>query len=591
VGCCPAWAMFKDASHLAQAARVHHAHGELISSIERRAARLTQRYETILTSGTLETFVARHLPGLAPRDSEQHRPGWSGVYTLDDIRMTERDAPHTEDTEARCGWFDGLHFSCPIWRLMPVYNTPSAELRAAADRAHGSFAGAGGEVRFSRRAQADLAAYGVRELTVEQRGENGHGGDHANAAAAEDDAATRFSWIDGWDAIALALLLCLFFLGVVSVVARRLFGLDVVSFPLPGREPERTLGLGRMSILDVTQRIDAQNDQPSRWIHLRPRRDEHAQLMEGRTRVDLRDLQAWQAAPPPAGLALLVENLEFHFDDEVALRAALELLERWVYRERRSVHLVALVDPIYYLQHWPRERSDPASGDGQAPDIARWSELLSGFDRLHYRRPELVITPPHDASPRHRELLRLITRECGWDEQLHSLARTLAAQPSLDQLTDEELLLRIANGAGPRHCKLWSLCTQEEKLLLVRLASEGYINPKAWPIARRLERRGLLRRDPAYRIASESLRTLVCNAMQPSELQALESAERSTWTMLSLPLLGVLVALGAFVLWSQPALTTTLLAIVGGATAIVAALIRLVVALRQGRMHLGEFRS
>ena len=60
---------------------------------------------------------------------------------------------------------------------------------------------------------------------------------------------------------------------------------------------------------------------------------------------------------------------------------------------------------------------------------------------------------------------------------------------------------------------------------------------------------------------------------------------------LSLPLLLLTGALGAFVLWSQPAFTNTLFAVVGASAAGFAALIRLVVAVRQGRTQLGEFRG
>jgi hypothetical protein len=184
----------------------------------------------------------------------------------------------------------------------------------------------------------------------------------------------------------------------------------------------------------------------------------------------------------------------------------------------------------------------------------------------------------------------LIAQECGWDEGLHAVGRRIEQRAALADLSDDELLLLIANHAGPRHRQLWSLCTRVEQLLLVRLGQEGYVNPRAWPIARRLERRSLLRRDPAFRIVSESLRSFIGQAMQPGEIERIESLERSTWMRLSLPLLIMTSALAAFVLWSQPAFTNTLFAVVGASAAGFAGVLRLVVAVRQGRAQLDEFR-
>jgi len=432
---------------------------------------------------------------------------------------------------ADCQWFSARHFTCPIWRHLPCYSAVTSELRAAAAPTQGrSYVAPDGQQSYY--ADADFGVLGRRRVKVTE----------------PKDQPLATAWLESWDALGLALLLLAAFLGVVRVTAVRLFGLRAASFP---RASANAL---------------ARHERAPLCIHFAPPADTKAELALQRKMLDFREIESLGAQP--LGTPLLVDHVEHCFGDAKRTARALELLEQWLYVDKCSLHLVMAIDPLYFLSEWRNDGLAAGTKPEDLPNIERWASLLAAFDRAHHPHAPYTHSPLADGIA--QPALCAIEQECGWDEALHPIGRRMEQRCAEAELSEDELLLLIANHTGPRHRQL---------------------NPRAWAVARRLERRGLLRRDPAYRLASESLRMFVAHAMHPEELERMESQERSTWMRLSLPLLLLTGALGAFVLWSQPAFTNTLFAIVGASAAGFAALIRLVVAVRQGRTQLGEFRG
>ena len=563
-GCGPAWAMFEDAARIEHAARLGVMQRQFVDALEQRAAALERRQRAEPDSEAVKTFVDAHLPAFGQPASgarrERFLARWTGAYPLFDADIGAQPGTADRPLQANCEWFSARHFTCPIWRHLPCYSAVTSELRAAAAPVRGkSFVDANGQHAYY--AEADFGVLGHKRVKISEP--------RSQPLAP--------AWLESWDALGLVLLLCAAFLGVVRVTAVRLFGLRAASFPRPAQGSDGA---------------ETSEPQAPLCIHFMPPATVRGRMQAQRKMLDFRELES--LGRQPHGTPLWVEHLEHCFGDAARTARALELLEQWVYLDRCSLHLEMLADPLYFLSEWRNDALAAGSKPEQLPNIERWATLLAGFDRLHYERPEYQPTSRASAAsdPEARQqALCLIEQECGWDETLHAIGRRLEQRCATTELNEDELLLLLANACGPRHRQLWSLCTREEQLLLARVSVEGYVNPRAWAVARRLERRGLLRRDPAYRLASESLRMFVAHAMHPEELERIESQERSTWMRLSLPLLLLTGALAAFVLWSQPAFTNTLFAVIGASAAGFAALIRLVVAVRQGRSQLGEFRG
>ena len=78
-----------------------------------------------------------------------------------------------------------------------------------------------------------------------------------------------------------------------------------------------------------------------------------------------------------------------------------------------------------------------------------------------------------------------------------------------------------------RHQRLWNQLSRPEKLALLQLADEGFLNPKVPEVARSLMQRGLIRRDPAFRIMDRGFPEFVRGAESSATVQAWESEGRA----------------------------------------------------------------
>ena len=315
--------------------------------------------------------------------------------------------------------------------------------------------------------------------------------------------------------------------------------------------------------------------------------------------IDLRhpDWEAQSGKPCSHLILHHFENLLLR--PEVAARALL-LLETRVYSDNVKIAICSLVDPVYYLnerrQDWKslhRDTNGDSTQDGrpagiaadELPDVIRWAQLFSRFDRVHHVPASLQLGPPAAETAMHgrptgeltnHEMVRKLEVECGWDDQLHMIAAALQDHATQQPLTGERLLSEIGGRAASRYRFLWSLCTNTEKLLLTHLAQEGALNPCNWDTASVLASRGLLRfEDGRFDFVSETFRRFVLEAMRPEDIEKLQQLQHGTWRQISIPL-GTLLVLGfAFFSWSQPGVAEMLTGILGASAASAAAIIKL----------------
>src|SRR5262249_41364271 len=127
------------------------------------------------------------------------------------------------------------------------------------------------------------------------------------------------------------------------------------------------------------------------------------------------------------------------------------------------------------------------------------------------------------------------------------------------RLSTDELRRHIGDLADAHYRTIWALCTDEERLVLVQLAGEGFINPKDWPIVGRMMRRRLIVRRPALRVMNRSFAHFVLE-VEPEKVTSWEQAEgASLWETLRSGLFLLVIVGALFIFMSQPAVLNSYL--------------------------------
>jgi hypothetical protein len=340
-------------------------------------------------------------------------------------------------------------------------------------------------------------------------------GDNSSAPSAVRGRAPSFFTAAGWEFWVLGLLTIVAFavntFFVLGSITRRLFLLDADA---DGRVhvPEHPAGLRGLYLLRRPPRTLVSSGDT--WSESNAVSFDLARQTPGECgrSIDLLD--------PKENHVVLIDHFDVRLDDAKAARAKLDLLARLDKRDEIAVVLLCDVEPVSFLG---------ASADGTengastaASDVSRWADAL----RSYYTS---CVLPGEPAS----------TGACG------VLGRPLAE--ALRRRVREQQ--EESRGAG-RHWRVWNQLTRPEKLALVQLAEEGFLNPKVPEVARSLMQRGLIRRDPVFRIADRGFPEFVKGVESSATVKAWEKeGARSSWAKLR-PALMLLLVFGVGFLYS-----------------------------------------
>jgi hypothetical protein len=231
------------------------------------------------------------------------------------------------------------------------------------------------------------------------------------------------------------------------------------------------------------------------------------------------------------GLAttVVVTHLDARLVDSAWRPAVLPLLERLVFVRNKTVVLLTALDPVPYARQLTME--DEISAD----EANRWVELCAAA--------KCKLVPGQDDVEGAFETL-------GLERTIAEQARASALPPS----------------AAERWPWLWARCTRAEKLALAQFADEGFFNPRAVPVVRRLLERGLIVRDGALRFADAGFREFVRSAEPARRIDAWErEGMQSPWQTIRMPVLAVLLAAGGFAFATQQEVANAALAAITAA--------------------------
>jgi hypothetical protein len=229
------------------------------------------------------------------------------------------------------------------------------------------------------------------------------------------------------------------------------------------------------------------------------------------------------------GLVLLA-HLETRAGDRQWTSEKLALIERLLFQapfaDRVSVVLLSQASP---MQLWARQSKAPgaaAGGSTSAEEAAvarRWAELMRSFSSAWVSLPQSK----------------------GYFARLFGAARGVAVATASQPFAE-------AWASVSSYHDVWSTSSAEEKLALVHLAGEGFLNPAMLGPVTSLIERGVLVREPALRFVDPDFAKFVAAAKDDAALEDWRKASpRGEWERLRAPGLVLLAAAIAFLFATQ----------------------------------------
>jgi len=270
------------------------------------------------------------------------------------------------------------------------------------------------------------------------------------------------------------------------------------------------------------------------------------------------------------GKPLMLTCFEHRYHDSEFNLLKLELLEHLLISRGLRVCVVCSVDPVYYFF-----KSDATEKKEQLKE--RWARVLNmlvRIDRYKKRRPEEGCDSsgyPDYCS----DLLTLARCECalpGMETVFEQLSRHIKN----NILTDtEEVLAWIGRNCKPLYQNVWMTCSKRQRLILYRLAHDGFVPFTAQSILRELCERNIIHLSPALSICNESFRRFLLDVKTPAQIQAWQDEEpEGLWSNIKHPLLVGFAIIAAALFYANPSLYSSLVGILGALTAAVPIVLR-----------------
>jgi hypothetical protein len=380
--------------------------------------------------------------------------------------------------------------------------------------------------------------------------------------------------------------------GVTRLVAEKLLFLHLPS-------PLRDRAAGAIGLCENGVLVGSWSDETARSFAA-ARGMALIDLGEPRSREELLGKLQEPAAQRPV---ICLQRFEHRLQDPEHNLWKLELLEELIYGRNKSVVILSQVVPVWYLLDRRPPPQPPAVETSQDPEKAaraaalreeqeekareavreRWRKLLRRFT-LSMTEPrqgedelagELRRLREQDGGADAEDLAARIEAECGDDGQLRSIAAEIlhgrASGASWKRFAED-----LRQRTEPYYQTLWTMCNENEKILLVHLAEGGLVNPRNSAAVRKLMARGLVVRSPHFRLMNAGFQRFVASGACRDEVRQLErGAEASTWNKIRAPLVAVLIGAAAFLFITQREVFDTSVAFVGAAAAALPALFRL----------------
>jgi hypothetical protein len=235
-----------------------------------------------------------------------------------------------------------------------------------------------------------------------------------------------------------------------------------------------------------------------------------------------------------------------------------------------SMHLTMLADEYSF------DKADSKDIPSIIEQRYRWAKTIGSFTHLYYNLHRVkdiednTIFDDQRASflklnPKLRKyLIDLIRSECDHGLFLAKF-KTVLFQYIMDILDKnkglkanpavlrDEVILKLQDLAEGYYITIWYSLSKEERRMIFDMSKDGIVNPKNNVALHRLISKGVIVNQKGLRLMNESFRNFVLTIIKPSEARKIEEEQVKSgyWNAYRIPLLLVMVAILAFVFFTQ----------------------------------------
>ncbi|UCE17090.1 MAG: hypothetical protein JSV84_09280 [Gemmatimonadota bacterium] len=258
---------------------------------------------------------------------------------------------------------------------------------------------------------------------------------------------------------------------------------------------------------------------------------------------------------------IVLTNFDYDLDDPHIAHKKLELLEGLATFKEKRIVIESSIDPLYLFT--ARAHDFWVDKEKQHISLDRWSMVLQKFTKLRWRATEGEFDALRNKFNKELEQLenfknmssevRSALVSEGWPNRiLRDYAETLVSCKELQGYTAHDVVDQFLDLATAHYRRIWATCSTDEKVLLYRLAQEGFVNWRMRNTLRSLIRRRIVVAAPNFRLMNESFRRFVFRAERPEIFQEWEKAvESSMWSRIKKPLIFSGIALAVFFFATQ----------------------------------------
>ena len=257
------------------------------------------------------------------------------------------------------------------------------------------------------------------------------------------------------------------------------------------------------------------------------------------------------------------------------------------FERRRYDHEDALIPAIKHLWREVKKKTSRVLGRHRIRTV--WAAVKSPTALWKTLRTTVIVVQ----RPLFRAVAKIALSETVNGSASHARAliqrETSSGGPFMQQLGEElvakvgvlygeeELYDEIGERASAYYATLWSSCSQEEKIVLLHIAADGFANARDRVVIRRLLARDVVRRAPNFMLMNETFRRFVIAPARRREVAQFDTnIPESAWDRVRLPLLVSLLGAAVFFFVTQRELFDASLAVVTGLAGGIPAVLRLV---------------
>ena len=165
----------------------------------------------------------------------------------------------------------------------------------------------------------------------------------------------------------------------------------------------------------------------------------------------------------------------------------------------KDIEVYSDIDPLLYLRQYFREG---AAAGSVLIDLGAWATVLRAF------RKQPGLAPPKEEciqflsehrralgleeGPQLAERLDVLAEKCEADPYLcDQVGRIVAGDPQFKTLSNDQIIEEVRYHARAHYQHLWMTCTDQERVVLHRLSTDGFASPHGRDVVEQLLRRGL----------------------------------------------------------------------------------------------------